>query len=219
MEAVLSAYQNQSLNLGNLTGNKTKKPGELTEAEADIIQTYINLGKQLLKQNTCLDVFYFSPSLNTIVENDLQRWGYVDPHHPAVPTMTHTQPSTVLPPPPTAPPTHHRTLSNGSISSVSSTNSARSKVALTINTTMESGQTVLKSPSFSGSNTPLQSPKRSDIIKCSNDNTALFADISRRTGGNLHLFFGSLHLEDNVSRLKSVSNPTQPDPTTLTLLF
>lgn len=38
----------------------------------------------------------------------------------------------------------------------------------------------------------------------STDNSAVYAELCRNTGGGLHLFSGSLHLEDNVKRLRSV---------------
>jgi hypothetical protein len=36
------------------------------------------------------------------------------------------------------------------------------------------------------------------------ENSALFAEICRRSGGSLHSFVGSLHIEDNIFRLQSV---------------
>ena len=152
-------------------------------------------------------MYYFVPSLNTIVENDLQRWGYLD----SITSLPH-QPTTILPPPPPPSSSQHLPLSTtGSLSSnknlptsTISTTSSKSRANLAINTSID--PTAVKgSPAFIGSGVPPISPRRSDVVKCSNDNCSIYGELTRATGGHLNLFFGSFHLEDNVQRLKSVS--------------
>jgi hypothetical protein len=91
--------------------------------EKSALEVYLDLAKDMTTQNTCVDVFFFVPSLNS-----------------------------------------HAFLDTNS----------------------STGRTAQKS-------------------HASSDNSAVYAELCRSTGGALHLFSGSLHLEDNVMRLRSVS--------------
>lgn len=195
MDAIVASVNNQSFSIQDITGNKTKKSPQITTEDLKILEDYIELGKQLHRQKTTVDVFYLAPSLNTIVENDLERWGYMDPTNPS---LTQIGPS-VSPPP---------TGLNRSLSSNSTTvpSPGRPKPKLTVNTTTQlSSDSISRgSPMFPTGYVSQGTPRQADVLKCSNDNSAIYSELTRTTGGNLHLFFGSLHLEDNVDRLKSV---------------
>lgn len=203
---MIASSKNQSMSFRDLISDKSShKPSKsststfsgssLSESDLQILEEYIELGKQYHQQNTTVDIFYFVPSLNTIVENDLERWGYVDPNHP---TASQQRPSSITPPPTST--GVYRSLSNSSMPSPQ-----RPRTKLTLNTHHEQSHHP-KGSSYP--DIPHMSPRRSDIVKCSNDNSAIYAEVTRITGGNLHLFFGSLHLEDNVDRLKCVSLPS-----------
>jgi hypothetical protein len=237
LEAVVAASKNQSLSLRNLiisdktnsgssssngqrngqgnsksSGSSSSSSSSLSESEMRILEEYIELGKRCHEQNTTVDIFYFVPSLNTIVENDLERWGYVDPHqHSASSTGASQQRPSSLTPPPPPPPTSGVYRSLSSTSSMPSPQRLRTK--LSVNTSSLHHEQQQHQPYLarggSSPNIPPMSPRRPDVLKCSNDNSAIYAEVTRVTGGNLHLFFGSLHLEDNVHRLKSVS-PSSP---------
>ena len=202
---MIASSKNQSISLRDLIGGDKSNPkssksnastssgSSVSETDLQILEEYIELGKQYHQQNTTVDIFYFVPSLNTIVENDLERWGYVDPDHHL--TASQQRPSSITPPPPTSSGVY-RSLSNSSMPSPQ-----RPRTKLSLNTHHEQP----KGSVYPNTSIPHMSPRRSDVVKCSNDNSAIYAEITRVTGGNLHLFFGSLHLEDNVDRLKSVS--------------
>jgi hypothetical protein len=249
LEAVIAASKNQSLNLrdlilsdkssggktstkvsGSSSGNGNTKPNSsgsnLSESELRTLEDYVELGKQFHQQNTTVDIFYFVPSLNTIVENDLERWGYYPDQQQQ--QYTSPRPSSLTPPPPPA--TSSATISSStsggyrSLSSASMPSPQRLRTKLSLNTSAphydhHPPSSARGSPSYPPANIPPMSPGRPDVLKCSNDNSAIYAEITRVTGGNLHLFFGSLHLEDNVDRLKSVSLSSPLCPSSPISLF
>jgi hypothetical protein len=221
LEAIIASQQSRSLTLLDITGGPSAGASGLSESDLKAFHEYIDLSKQLLKQKTTIDIFYFVPSLNTIVENDLERWGYIDPSnqlaHPLLLTRETSRSSQSMTPPLPPPPLnsgsntntgsmaiHRPQFANSSPAVISSPQRPRPKLGL--NTAIPVDPVGGKgTPVYPGGAYPLTSPRRPDILKCSTDNSAIFSELTRTTGGNLRLFFGSLHLEDNVNRLKSVS--------------
>lgn len=128
----MSVYgtENEFCYYGDLSAVLSSRLDSNTQAsqeEKSALSIYVNLARDLARQNTCVDVFFFVPSINSHAFLDM---GTTSPRTAA--TMQQK--------------THH----------------------------------------------------------ASSDNSAIYAELCRATGGYLRLISGSCHLEDNVNRLKSV---------------
>jgi hypothetical protein len=63
------------------------------------------------------------------------------------------------------------------------------------------------------------SPRAPQKAMPSSDNSAIYGEICRLTGGTLHVFYGSFHFEDNCNRLNSVHTETRTHTDTHIPLF